>query len=180
MKRPPNKSLPSLKVLNHLFYIDKTSPSGLRWLNPSAPCKKSGDIAGTKMSNGYWRVTISIGKKPCKFFAHRIIYYLINEEDPKEHQVDHIIDKTNNVQLRKATPVQNRGNSLKPRLNSSSKYKGVTQRKLRNGVMWECNLMHQNKNIYLGRFKSEKEAAIAYNNAALDLLGEFARLNTVE
>jgi len=38
--------------------------------------------------------------------------------------------------------------------------------------------MGSEKNVFLGYFKNKKEAKISYNEAAIRLHGEFARLNT--
>jgi hypothetical protein len=39
--------------------------------------------------------------------------------------------------------------------------------------------MINKKRIHLGYFKNEEEAAIAYNVAAVELYGEYARLNII-
>jgi len=39
--------------------------------------------------------------------------------------------------------------------------------------------MYNSKLMYLGSYKTEKEAAIAYNKAALELHKDFAYLNTM-
>jgi hypothetical protein len=56
--------------------------------------------------------------------------------------------------------------NTRKRSNTSSIYKGVCFNKTKN--KWEANLSFNNINYYLGSFKSEEEAAIAYNNK-LDL-----------
>lgn len=94
--------------------------------------------------------------------------------------VDHINGNTldNRVKnLRLATKSQNAMN-MKSNKNSTSKYKGVSYDKNRN--KWRANIFHNNKQIHLGRFNSELEAAIAYNDAAIIYYEEYARLNVVE
>ena len=65
--------------------------------------------------------------------------------------------------------------------NTSSIYKGVTWMPRLN--KWQAQLGGQEngkrKNIYLGVFSSEIEAAKAYNRAAKKLHGEFVKLNKV-
>lgn len=61
---------------------------------------------------------------------------------------------------------------------TSSKYKGVHWRKDIN--KWVARISHRNKRIHLGCFDDEREAAKAYNEKALELWGEFARLNEIE
>ena len=59
------------------------------------------------------------------------------------------------------------------RKNTSSKYKGVTKRY--NG--YHAQIVSNKINHYLGTFKTEREAAWAYNKAALELFGEYACIN---
>jgi hypothetical protein len=46
--------------------------------------------------------------------------------------------------------------------------------------LWRAIIVHHNKRINLGRFKSQIDAARAYDTAALKLRGEVARLNLRE
>ncbi|NQT22990.1 MAG: HNH endonuclease [Candidatus Omnitrophica bacterium] len=57
----------------------------------------------------------------------------------------------------------------------TSGYKGVRA----NGGSWEARIRHKGKLIYLGLFKHKEAAAHVYNEAALDLFGEYAQLNTI-
>jgi len=77
--------------------------------------------------------------------------------------------------LRVATNQQNVANSHKWRKQTSSRYKGVFWDHSRG--LWRAGIMFNRKKIYLGRYLREEEAAQAYDNRAVDLFGEFARLN---
>lgn len=78
--------------------------------------------------------------------------------------------------LRKATPTQNAANKRKQGF-TSSKYKGVSFSKEKQ--KW-CAYIDSNYIRYrLGYFLNEVDAAKAYNAKALELFGEFARLNEV-
>jgi|TARA_R110002020_G_C15975619_1_gene747963 hypothetical protein len=45
---------------------------------------------------------------------------------------------------------------------------------------WEAYIMFNQKNIYLGSYKTKEEAARAYDKKAIELFGEFAQLNFPE
>jgi hypothetical protein len=81
--------------------------------------------------------------------------------------------KTN---LRFATHAQNIFNRSKKKLkNASSKFMGVSFRPEKR--KWVARIYYQYKQIWLGYFKSEIDAARAYDRAAIKYHGEFARLN---
>lgn len=80
--------------------------------------------------------------------------------------------------LRLATNTQNMANTGKHRLNRppSSQYKGVHWDSARGA--WKALIGDgHGRQRFLGRFSSEEEAARAYDEAALEQWGEFARLN---
>lgn len=91
------------------------------------------------------------------------------------NQVDHksrnSLDNTR-ANLRECTPAQNSMNK-KNQNGSKSQYKGVTIF----GGKWKAQITCNNKGIYLGLFTSEALAALAYDNKAKELFGEFANLN---
>ena len=78
--------------------------------------------------------------------------------------------------LRICNKVQNGANRVRYR-NNKSGFKGVYWDKERN--LFAANLRFQGKTIHLGRFKNNKDAAIAYNREAKISFGEFALLNKV-
>jgi hypothetical protein len=75
--------------------------------------------------------------------------------------------------LRICTHSQNHFNSNKY-LITSSIYKGVT--KVENGK-WIAHLSINKKHIYIGIYKRETDAAVAYDNAARKYFKDFARVN---
>lgn len=96
------------------------------------------------------------------------------------NQIDHVnLSKLDNrrVNLRPACGVKNQYN-VRSRIGSTSQYKGVYWCKARR--KWRAKIRHDNGVItHIGYFDNEKEAAIAYNEAASKFHGDFARLNEV-
>ena len=123
---------------------------------------------------------------------HRLILQRIldHEITPKE-QCDHInhnrIDNTRE-NLRLVSNQQNCFNCGKAKRKCSSKYKGVClsiqryQRKDGSVVeysKWVAYIKKDRKRLHIGCFKTEKEAAKAYNAKAVLFFGEYANLNNV-
>lgn len=97
-----------------------------------------------------------------------------------DQQVDHVDGNTLNNRrsnLRRATSQQNAFNQCK-RQGCTSRFKGVFWRK--NRSRWCAMLCLGYRNIYLGSFTEESDAARAYNIAACTYFGEFARINDLE
>jgi len=124
---------------------------------------------------GYARTDIKDKDKWVSKLMHRLLI-----DVPDKMEIDHIDGNPLNNQksnLRLVTHQQNQMNSQK-RKKTSSKYKGVTFDKWTG--RWESYIGYNNKKIHLGRFKSEIDAAKAYNEKAKELYGEFANLNIIE
>ncbi len=91
--------------------------------------------------------------------------------------VDHKdCDGLNNVRsnLRIGTQVNNSSNTRKA-AGKSSRFKGVSFSKQRGS--WRAEIRSNKTTYYLGRFKSETDAALAYDSAAKRLNADFARTN---
>lgn len=76
--------------------------------------------------------------------------------------------------LRKCNFSQNQQNKDKSKNNKTSKYKGVY---FKHAYKWYAAIRVNKKFIHLGVFNDELEAAMAYNKAAIDNFGQFARIN---
>jgi hypothetical protein len=98
----------------------------------------------------------------------------------QQEEVEHCdLNKLNNHRnnLRLSTRSQNSANKDKQTGTYTSQYKGVAWHK--KNKRWCAQIGVNNKMISLGYYKDEKEAARAYNDAALKYHGQFARLNNV-
>ena len=100
----------------------------------------------------------------------------------KGQQVDHIDGNgLNNCRsnLRLCTTSQNMANAGKYRGHEyTSRYKGVSR--VASHRKFRAQICKDGKIHYLGYFHSEHDAARAYNAAAVDLFGEFAKLNVID
>lgn len=127
-----------------------------------------GNINANAVSEPYWRIYL----EGTRYLGHRLAWLYVYGKFPSD-RLDHIDgDGRNNSisNLREASVAENMHNSRSHR-GGTSKFKGVSfcQEK----QLWAVHI--QNKHV--GRFKSETDAAAAYDKAAKNLFGEFARLN---
>jgi len=98
---------------------------------------------------------------------------------PPHMSVDHIDScglHNTRANMRLATHQDNMRYQRK-RNNSRSAYKGVWRKSPTS--RWQASICVSGKQIRLGLFDSEIDAALAYNTAAIKHFGEFARLNEV-
>lgn len=169
------KPLPPLERLNELFVLDESSPSGLSYKTDRA-AKKAGDPAGTLTPTGYWQISIN----KLHYRAHRVIYYMLTGINPGNQIVDHPNrDRSDNKQeLRLVDKSRNNMNAHK-RQGTSSKYKGVCRINRREGswVRWVAHITTNGITKNLGYFEDEKEAAQAYDRAAIEMFGRYACTN---
>ena len=126
-------------------------------------------------SHGYAIHSFREGKKVKSIFMARLIM-----GEPADRMIDHADRNPLNNQkynLRIATRGQNRSNSV-PSIKTSS-YKGVCKIKFNKSNPYMATIKHNKVSHHLGYFKNEQEAALAYNQKASELFGEFANLNNV-
>ncbi|MFH1369793.1 MAG: HNH endonuclease [Planctomycetota bacterium] len=117
---------------------------------------------------------VKIGpKKTKRVYMHREIMKF-----PKRKLVDHRNNDgldNRRANLRLATYSQNAINRPKTKSKTSSKYRGVCFCQGRRN--WSAIIRVNGKQMWLGRFKNEIDAAKAYDRMAVKHHGEFAKLN---
>jgi hypothetical protein len=117
--------------------------------------------------------TIKIDKK--QYRGSRLAWFYMKGEWP--NQIDHINNISDDDRwenLREVTKQQNQQNRGKQKINTSG-YKGVYWHN--KNKKWYAQIGINRKNIHLGFFDDLKEAALAYNYAASQHFGPYARLN---
>lgn len=140
------------------------------WL-VSRPGVKAGTRAGNKKPNGYWQITID--RK--NYAAARLAWLYVHGELPET--IDHInCNPSDNriVNLRPATYAQQAGNKRIFR-NNTSGYKGVTYDRGRGH--WKAYIYIGSRRKHLGVFDDPVEASRAYEAAAREHFGTYARVS---
>lgn len=178
--------------------MGSTAPADSRLVaDPDAAARRGanpvvidGDVARIQLAGGWVAVVdaadlaLLAGRRWCAFRSRRTVYAYANRPKVFMHrlvagagpgeQIDHRDgDGLNNrrTNLRRATTSQNGGN-MAPRP-SRHGYKGVTPARSR----WAARIMVGYRRRHLGTFDSPEEAARAYDEAAREAWGEYARTN---
>lgn len=128
-------------------------------------------------SRGWLTFYVKRKEKDKSIYMHRLIL-----NAPKDKAVDHADRNGLNNQrenLRICSDTQNQANR-RTQSNSKSGYKGVFLRKEGGKRRWRAIIYMSGRRFYIGYFKSAEEAAVAYNQAATKIFGEFAHLNKIK
>ena len=128
---------------------------------------KAGKKLGSSKGDGY--KTLDLHKKT--YFFHRVAFAMHYGFFPE--MVDHINnDREDNraINLRASNKLLNARNAL-PK--NGNRFRGACRR----NNIWEVLIRHEGKHISIGRFKSEVEAAYAYDMASLQYHGEYGKRN---
>jgi hypothetical protein len=133
--------------------------------------QRGGKVIGTRNKTGY--VVFSL--KSTLYYAHRLAWLYETGEMPS--QIDHVngIKNDNRMDnLRLATHAENMRNRV-VRPQSTSGRKGVRLHKT--SGLWFASIVVDRKVISLGYHRDKEDAASAYDQAAIELHGDFARTN---
>jgi len=128
-----------------------------------------------RSSSGVWYAHANVALRDGNRQIIAMHSYLINPGSGFE--VDHIDGNGLNnrrTNLRISTHQQNCRNGA-PHRDGSSRFKGVAWYK--RDACWRAYIVVDGRQLHLGYFDCETDAAVAYNAAATRLFGEFARLN---
>jgi hypothetical protein len=108
-------------------------------------------------------------------YMHQMI--LSSDKTDEYPFVDHINNNTldnRKENLRPSNSRENSSNRSKTERETSSKFKGVTRI---NNNKWKAHIGINDKDFHIGYFKTENDAAKAYNREAKEIFGDKAKLN---
>ena len=155
-----------------LELVTYDSDTGIFYFNSTRGGNHKGDVAGSLHSLGY----IFLMLDRVTYTAHRLAWFYCFEEWPEKF-IDHIDrNKSNNKldNLREASREEN-GLNTSIRKDNKTGYKGVSFNKSRNTYI--ARMTVKGIKMYLGAFKTAKEAAEVIENKSRELHGEFYNEN---
>lgn len=124
------------------------------------------------MAMGKWQVSLCGGRLYAAR-GHQRMHRLLIDAPLVDHINGNGLDNRR-ANLRPATGTQNNANSRRSRANTSG-YKGVSL--YRRTGRWRAYLGTRPREVHLGYFDTPEQAARAYDAAATQAWGEYARLN---
>lgn len=129
---------------------------------------------------------IATDKNGKTIYLHRLILGLVDA--PRSVFIDHIDGNGLNNSRTNLRKTDNRGNQRNSRkrlsAKSTSTYKGVSKILDNKHKPWRARIIlpdhkYGGKAKYLGYYRTEIEAATAYNKAAIEVFGPMAHLNII-
>jgi hypothetical protein len=113
---------------------------------------------------GYYQVTLCRNQFEKNVKVHQLvaIYFLGHKPNGLKTVVDHINHDRSDNNVKNLRLVTNRENTSHRKLKSSSQYTGVCWSK--SNKHWVSQIRIKGKMTYLGQFKTEYEAHVAYQN----------------
>lgn len=153
MTSPRDPDITAAEARRCLSYNSATGE--FRWRLRPAQQVKTGDIAGSRHSRGYWHIKIA-GKL---VLAHRLAWLMTHGEWPKFH-MDHINGNglDNRItNLRPCTQTQNNQNRCRPQ-GKNNQYIGVSSYRGK----WRARIRHNKILMHLGYFDTPEKAYDAY------------------
>lgn len=120
----------------------------------------------------YVRREVVLNGKKHTIWMHRHVMGIANHDIQVDHKDGNGLNNQRS-NLRPCTQEQNRYNR-EVNKNTKSTYKGLS---LIRGKYWIAKVSYKGNRTYLGCYLTPEDAAMAYDKAAKELHGEFAKLN---
>jgi len=141
--------------------VDIVLPYTWYWVNFGKKTKTKYACAMETTANGKQRVVL----------MHRLIMGVSGGIEVDHKNRDGLDNRRENLRI--ATRSQQMANAAKRNVPTTSKYKGVCWV----GKKWQAKIVVNGRQIYLGSYVIEEDAARAYDEGARRHFGEFARTN---
>lgn len=156
--------------------------ANLYWKKSRVGQKRTDIPAGSVNKQSGYRLIVMLcpDGKVRSFKAHRLIWIFFYGSIPDGMVIDHINGEHADNRLTNLRLTTRRANSQNQRRRQerNTKYKGVYyNKKLKK---YSAHICAEYKQEYLGLFKTQDEAALAYNAAAARLHGPYACYNEVD
>jgi hypothetical protein len=142
-------------------FVAKVDDEDFHWLDRFSWC-------ANEFQPGFWYATSGL------LIMHRLVMGISTKTIWIDHKNRDTLDNQK-FNLRIATPSQNQQNA-NIRTDNTTGYKGVSRRY----GDFMARISVEGKRIYLGTFSNAEDAARAYDAAAVEHFGEFARVNFVD
>ena len=165
---PSRRILPPQELLKSLISYDPDTGE-FRWIKTRCHRATAGNVAGTRIPNGY----IVIGILGQLHLAHRLAWQITFGECPPS--LDHVNQQKHDnriCNLRPATQSEN-GYNVTVKKSASPWPRGVYRVKSIQ-PSFRAQIKFGGKHLHLGCFPTPEEAGRAYQQARKDLCGEFA------
>jgi hypothetical protein len=166
-----------LELLLARYTIYNSLQGKLFWaISPSYRAPVGSEVGA--LESGYLRSQITKNGVRYRFSLHKAVWFWEKGYYPKGFLDHKDLNRLNNKieNLRLASRTENNRNRFYGK--GSSKYQGVSFHN--KNKKWIAQITQNYKNIYLGSFDSEEEAALVYNRKAKEFFRDFAYLNTLE
>ncbi len=137
------------------------------------------ELHGCRKSSGHRAICVKTGETYVQVTVSQVVWGCFFGPLPEHLAIDHINNNpadTRLENLRRATQAEVTRNS-RIRKNNKSGYKGVSFDRKFGG--YQATITKDRQQMHLGRFQSARNAALAYDRAAVRLHGEFARTNSM-
>ena len=154
-----------IKILHQNLFYD--AENGKIYTLCSRGNIKSGKELGTLKGDGYKTLNL-LGQT---FYFHRVAFAMRNGFWPE--MVDHINGDTEDNRAINLRASNKYFNSQNASAKKCARFRGACKKPFG----WEVFIRSKGKQIYIGRFKNEIEAAYAYDLASLEHHGEHGRRN---
>ena len=130
----------------------------------SLKCGKEKQLKNSIHNNGYKRVCLIKNGKFYVKYIHQLVAITFLGHNPNGYVlvVDHINNIKTDNRVENLQLISNRENTNKTRVGKTSQHIGVDFRTSRN--KWRARIVHNNKQVTIGHFLTEKEASESYLN----------------